>query len=311
MIWSISTYKEFQRCQRKWYLNHKVASRSLKDSFRREIHFLSELESIDSWRGKIADYTISEFIIPKLNKKQTFAKDEVIDYAKKVARARYNFAKGKRYRDVDLKKTEHNYDYAAIYDFEYNNSDNNLSNKFKIAMNEAETALTNFMNNIELIEKLKSAEYLVKQRNLKFKFHDITVQAVPDLIAFFTNKPPLIADWKVHYFGTKTFNEQLLVYSFALKSCNPHKDFPALLNNYSITDIDLLEYQLLKNIVRSYKTDEDHIEFISDYIAGGINLMKRKKCDEKYEKLDINDFDKTYYIDACLTCSFKKICKEY
>lgn len=310
MIWSISTYKEFQRCQRRWFLNHKAASNSPKDELRREIHFLSELEGIDSWRGKIVDYTISEFVVPKLNRKQIFANSEVFAFAKKVTRARYDFAKSFRYKEDKLKKTEHQYDYTALYEFEYANSSVDINEKLKKAWSEIEIALNNFLGNHDLIEHLKTSSYLAKQKNLMFKSHGHNVKGVPDLIAFFPKKPPHIVDWKVHYYGTKSYNEQLLVYAVALKSCNPHKDFPSNLSDYSIQDINLTEYQLLKNAVRNYNVTDDHIEIINDFIAGGLHAMERKSCHEKYEKLNIEDFEQTQNLDNCKNCPFKKICKE-
>jgi hypothetical protein len=310
MIWSISSYREFQRCSRKWFYNHKAASRSIKNPIRREIHLLSELESIEAWRGKIVDYTISEFVVPKLTKRQNFTDTEVFDFAKKVARARYNFAKDQRYKDDDLKKTDHEFDYAALYHFEYQNGSQNMNLKLTQAWGEIELALKNFLGNRELLSYLQTANYLVTQRNLKFGFNGFTIQAVPDLIAFFAEKPPHIIDWKVHYFGTKSYNEQLMVYALALVSCNPHKDFPPDLSKYSVTDINLSEYQLLKNTVRNYNVTVDHLEVLKDGVADGIYLMERKKCDSDYKDLDINDFEKTRNLDNCNTCAFKKLCYE-
>ena len=310
MIWSISTYKEFQWCQRKWFLNKKVASRSPKDSYRRKVYLLSKLENIAAWRGKIVDYTISECVIPKLNNGSEIKSSEVYDFAKKVSRARYEFAKKNKFKERDLKKSDHEYDYSAIYDFEYTNSTDDLTNKFTNAWNEIYIALTNFLNNATLINKLNSANYLIKQRNLTFTFHDTTIKAVPDLIAFYENGPPHIFDWKVHYFGTKTYSEQLMLYAIALKSCNPHRDFQTDLTSYSIQDISLTEYQLLKNLIRNYNITEYHIEAINDFLANGLQMMKRKGFDEKYENLNIEDFEKTQNLDACITCQFKKICRE-
>ena len=310
MIWSISSYKEFQRCQRRWFLNKKAASKSPKDEFRREVHFLSELEGIDAWRGKIVDYTISEFVIPKLNRKESIVTSEVFAFTKKLTRARYDFAKAFRYKEEKLKKTDHVYDYAALYEFEYTSSTEDIKAKLKKAWSEIELALGNFLGNQELIEHLKTASYLAKQKNLMFKSHGHNVKGVPDLIAFFPDRPPHIVDWKVHYYGTKSYNEQLLVYAVALKSCNPHKDFPANLADYTIQDISLTEYQLLKNTIRNYNVTDYHIEIINDFIASGLYAMQRKNCDEKYEKLNIEDFEQTQNLDNCKTCPFKKVCKE-
>jgi PD-(D/E)XK nuclease superfamily len=310
MIWSISSFKQFQRCQRKWFLDEKVGSRSNKNTFRKEIYLLSQLESIEAWRGKIVDYTISEFIIPKIQKKQPINQTEVIEFAKKLTRARYEFAKAERYKEDGIKKTEHDYDYAALYNFEYTNSTYDLNDKLKQSWSEIETALKNFLSSNELMDYLRTANYLVRQRALTYSLHDFTIKGVPDLIAFFPNKPPHIFDWKVHFFGTKTYNEQLLIYALALTNCNPHKDFVGYINGFTAYDVKLSEFQLLKNTVRNYFVTDEYIEEINDFIAEGIELMTLKKCNYEYKELNIEHFAKTPNIDNCTNCQFKKICKE-
>ena len=310
MIWSISSFKQFERCKRKWFLNEKVGSRSNKAAYRREIYLLSQLESVEAWRGKIVDYTISEFIIPKIQKKHVINENDVIEFARKLTRARYEFAKTEKYKKDGLKKTEHNYDYAALYDIEYPNSTLNLTDKLKRSWNEIEIALKNFLSNTELINYLKEASYLVTQRALTYSLHDFTIKGVPDLIAFFPNRPPHIFDWKVHFFGAKTYNEQLLIYSLALTKCNPHKDFISYVSNYTAYDIKLSEFQLLKNSLRNYNVTDDHVEIINDYIAEGIEKMKLKKCDSEYKALNIEHFEKTPNLDSCINCQYKKICRE-
>ena len=310
MIWSISSFKQFQRCQRKWFLDEKVASRSNKDAFRKDVYLLSQLESIEAWRGKIVDYTISEFIIPKIKSKQQLNKDEAIEFAKKLTRARYDFAKARRHKEEGLKKTEHNFDFAALFDFEYMVSQPEINEKLKRSWSEIEISVSNFFNSFDLIEYLKSSNYLVTQRSLTYHLHDFTIKGVPDLIAFFPNQSPHIFDWKVHYYGTKTYNDQLLIYALALVKCNPHRDFIDYLNGFTEYDIKLTEFQLLKNSLRDYLVTEEYIETIDNFIAEGIENMKLKKCDSDYKDLIMEHFEKTNNLDNCINCQFKRICRE-
>jgi hypothetical protein len=310
MIWSISSFKQFQRCQRKWFLDEKVASRSNKDAYRKEIYFLSQLESIEAWRGKIVDYTISGFIIQRIKNKQQVGKDEAIEFAKRLTRARFEFAKAKRYKEEGLKKTDHDYDYAALFDFEYIIFQDKFDEKVNRSWSEIETSITNFLNNHELIDYLRTSNYLITQRPLSFSLHDFTIKGVPDLIAFFPNQPPHIFDWKVHFFGTKTYNDQLLIYALALVKCNPHRDFIGYLNGFTESDIRLSEYQLLKNTLRDYSVNDEYIETINGFIAEGIEDMKLKRCDLSYKDLRLDDFEKTNNLDNCINCQFKRICRE-
>lgn len=71
------------------------------------------------------------------------------------------------------------------------------------AWDDIETALTNLLAMKALLERLKGATLLLPQRALTYKRalvegKAVTVRAVPDLLAFFNDAPPLIVDWKVH-----------------------------------------------------------------------------------------------------------------
>jgi hypothetical protein len=114
----------------------------------------------------------------------------------------------------------------------------------------------------------------------------------------------------VHYAGTKTYTEQLLIYAVALTNCVEHKDFEEYIKGYKEYDIRLSEFQLLTNSIRNYSVTDDYLERINDYVAGGLENMSLKKCHYKYKELDIENFEKTFNIDNCANCHFKKICKE-
>lgn len=308
MIWSFSKYREYSKCQRKWFLNDKMGSRSLKDKERREIYQLSELESIDAWRGKIVEYTIEKYILPRI--KKNILINEVLDFAKNIARKRYEFARQQTYKTPNLKKTEHSIDYCALYAFEYLENEKEIKQSLKKAWDDIENALTNFINNEELIKYLASSEYFVFQRAIQFQYHDWTVKCVPDLIILSKSQPPHIFDWKVHFFGTRTYNDQLSLYALALTKCAPHKDFKDYLISTCPSNIKLSEYQLLKNVIRDYKITIEDVEELHDSITEGIYSMQLKRCGDKYEDLRIEDFEKTNNIEHCKHCSFKKICRE-
>lgn len=155
-----------------WIRNLVVeALKTLTD--KRYIFYLS-WETIDAWRGQIVDYTLSEYVIPKMQKRQTPTYDAAIDYAKKITKARYEFAIAEGHKEPNLKKTEHYYEYAPLYDIEYPSDD--LKPKLKKAWDEIVISLTNFYNNKELIANLKKANYLITQRTLQYDSHDTTIE---------------------------------------------------------------------------------------------------------------------------------------
>ncbi|MBN1416499.1 MAG: PD-(D/E)XK nuclease family protein [Bacteroidales bacterium] len=309
MIWTISNFREFQKCTRKWFYSEKMASWSLKNPMRREVFLLSNLTSIEAWRGNIVDYIISNCIIPRILRKQQLIDEEVIKMANKLTRDRYNFAINKRYRENGMKKSDHDYDYSALYPIEYPDPKINLNEKLKIAWSEIEISLRNFLHNKDLINYLKEAKQLIVQRPLLFKLNECNIKGIPDLIAFFDNKPPHIFDWKVHFYGTKTYDEQLMIYAIALKNSN-HKDFPIINNNYSLNDYKISEYQLYKDIIRNYLINDDFIENTTDFIADSVEQMRLYDCCKPFDELNIDDFETTKEPRNCGYCPYKKYCWE-
>ena len=305
MIWSVSGYKEFNRCQRQWFYGEKLSSWRATDPFRREVYLMSNLSSIDAWRGNVVDYTITNKIIPAIKWKNSLNTAAIISYAKSITRLRYNFAKNKIYRQDGITKSARKEDFAAIFDFEYH-PEKDQSERFKNAWEDIELSLTNFLSNADLIEYLKSADQLVTQKNLYFKYHNYTVRGIPDLIAFFKDQPPHIFDWKVHAFGFKTYQEQLMVYVLALLR-GDKKGFPDF-SFYKPTEIKISEYQLLKNILRPYSITNDYLLDTDEFIAESIEKMELLGGHKKLEELDIDDFDTTKYPENCTTCCFKKFC---
>ncbi len=105
----------------------------------------------------------------------------------------------------------------------------------------------------DLCDLLRGATRLVTQRPLLFHYYRMQVRAVPDLIAFFKEQPPLIVDWKVNTSGARIHRRQLAIYALALAHCqSQHKDFPILPREFAPTDFKLLELQLLRNHIHEY-----------------------------------------------------------
>jgi hypothetical protein len=69
---------------------------------------------------------------------------------------------------------------------------------------------------------------------------------VPDVLAFFAEEPPIVLDWKVHFFASADAGRQLASDALALARAAPHKDFPFSADGFPETETQLLEVQLLK-----------------------------------------------------------------
>jgi hypothetical protein len=313
MIWSISGYKQFQRCQRQWYYKNIVADGRVKNnSLRREVTILSKLQTIEAWRGSVVDSIISRRIVYAINNGYANKKDYYLNEAMKLFNSQLESAVFQVYREPGYTFSDQD-DFAAFIE---NDLDHHIDdNEIEKAREDVVTAISNFLDNKELIDYLKSATYLISQRPLKYKFNKFNIIAVPDLIALFNDRPPHIFDWKVHHFGTQAYDEQLISYAAALYKVNrtsPHKDFPENLSNFKITDYKLSEYQLLHNerMKRDYEVTTEALEDLKNNISSSIIDIYMVGGHKKYDAVKVDNFSTTLYPENCLNCPFKKICKE-
>ena len=138
----------------------------------------------------------------------------------------------------------------------------------------------------------------------------MTVRAVPDAVAFYDDRPPLIIDWKVHAFGLKDAWTQLATYAIALMSCNPHNDFPAIAWSWGVKDVRLAEAQLLTNQVRRFTPHGSGCGSSGRYIAESVTEMLLATEGRKNGQLQAPDFPVAADPDVCQRCPFRKLCWE-
>lgn len=308
MIFSYSSWRTYQKCQRMWLYASEIKSPRTNDHRRKKIGILSNLQSIDAWRGEIVDFTISNFVIRELNRGFCPTLEQAILYAKKICRKRYNFAMARRYWEPNMVKTHHLEEYAALFGLEFETG--LTKNDFRKAWQDIETALENFFSQEELIECLEDEDnQLIAQRSLYLSINGFKVKGIPDLIIFNEHAPPHIVDWKVNHSGNKTYNEQLLIYALAL-SQSRHKDFPPYFENFPVSTYQLSEYQLLTNEHRIYPITEDYLEETEAFLADSTFQLHLAGGGTDYADIQMEDFEVAANPENCTTCPYQKICTD-
>ena len=309
MIWSFSGSKTFERCQRQWYFKNCLANHRAKDPNRRQAYLLSKLTSISAWRGMIVDLVISKTIIPSVNKESRITLPQVKKKAEEIFEKQLKCAKEHSLHRPNFSPSKLGDKFAALHCMEYEGVI--PENEIKQAKADIDKALTNLFAMKELCKRIKSGNYLISQRSLSFSHSDVSVRAVPDLIIFYQDKPPLIVDWKVHTFGVQQAYLQLGIYALALKRCKPHKDFPRYLSHWKETEMKLMEVQLLTNQIREHQLSQESLTQVENYIASSSYEMSlvigntAKKSD-----LEPIIFDVAKSPQVCQRCPYKSMCWE-
>ena len=284
MKWSYSESKIFSKCQRKWYYFSIMANPSSKDPLRKEAYLLKQLQTVYAWRGALVDSVIQRQIIPKMRHHKLPSEDQVLEFATQLINKQISFGIEKKYRDYNVTKSSTDDAYCAFYELEY---DKGLDEeKLERAKEDIISSLKNLLHSNILKEIAVSNLHVIAQRELTFQFdRDIDVSCTPDMIVFFKDKPPLIVDWKVHSYSSADAWLQLGIYAIALIRVKPHKDFPSNLTQIgNPSNVQLIEYQLLKNIQREYRLSAEDIADIEDYIFQSSIQIKKVVNGRKYDK---------------------------
>ena len=306
-MWSLSAAKSFNKCQRQWYYKNCLGNWKAKDPLRRKAYLLSKLHSISSWRGSIVDSVISEVIVPTLKAKRTPSLTVAQQRARELFDRQLKFARQHPLHQPGLSPSQVGSDFAVFHCMEYGGEISET--EIKKAKAEIDQALVNLFAMPDVWSEMKTSQYLVTQPPLSFSHTGETVRAVPDLIAFYPNKPPLIIDWKVHFFGVYRAWIQLGIYALALSRGKPHKGFPKL-SRWEVTDTRLWEVQLLTNQIRRYELDEMRISEIDNFMAESISAMQLIVGDAKKATLDPMEFLTASSPETCQFCNYQSICWE-
>lgn len=296
----------FRKCQRQWFYKACCASAKAKDPTRREAYLLSKLQSVSAWRGQIVDAVVEQSLVPALNRRERPMLNRVLAIARALFDKQLAFGRQNLVRQPGFKVTEAGDSFAAFYVIEY--GDGLKESDITSAWSDVEKALRNLFGLKDLKELLRAADYRIAQRSLIFDHAGAKVRAVPDLVAFFPYRPPAIVDWKVHTFGIRDYRDQLLTYALALMRAKPHKDFPVDLLRWNVPDVELLEVQLLRGIIRRHTVQPDDIEAAEERIAESIVAIQLARGGMDDGQLTAEEFPTAFDPRICQSCSYRKLC---
>jgi hypothetical protein len=308
MIWSFSDGRTFARCQRRWFYDAILANGVAKNLGRHEAYLLSKLQTVSAWRGQIVDKAIETSLVPALNAHRLGSLQQCLAWARQLYDAQLAFALRHGLHDEGLKPSKVGDEFAAFLAVEHGQGV--PPEELDRAWGEIEQALTNLFGMTDLLNDLRRAEFVMAQRPLQFKHGEVTVKAVPDLVAFYRDRHPLIVDWKVHVFGNRDYWLQLVTYALALTRCRRHRDFPISFQGCGPTDVRLVEAQLLTNRLREHEIDDDDVGEVEDHIADSAARMALALDGKKCSALTPSDFPVTIYPESCEGCPFRGPCWE-
>lgn len=308
MNWSYSAGRTFAECPRRWFYRAVVAHHAAKDPVRRAAYLLGKQDSVWSWRGRLVDEVVSQRAVPLLGAGRVPDLPTLVAAAQARFGAQLEFARAHRLSDPGLKPSQHP-DFLILSELEAGTppTDAALADLWA----GVETALANFLALTPLLVRLLAARLLLPQRALSYGFtlpdgERVTVRAVPDLLAFFRDAPPLIVDWKVSARAVIAHREQLVGYALALSRSRGGPGLPPFRAGAAATE--LLEVQLLAGELRPHPlTDADVREAEAHTVASAAALRTLLRERAKGD-LDPSTVPPTTDLGRCGGCPYKLLC---
>ena len=308
MKWSKSSAQCLRRCQRQWFYRHVLASATARDPARHEAYLLGKLQSIPQWRGRIVDDTISATVVRALRQRRRVTSSQAVAFAMRRFDTQLATARAHRLRECGFRPAAEDVkdSFAAFHVMEY---EGGIPQEEVVkARQEVKDALVAAFSMDEVKDLIKRGRQYIDQRSLSFRLAGVSIQAIPDLIVFFDDRPPLILDWKVHAFGLFDAFQQLVLYAMALTRGKPHRDFPASLGGVGVKDVELMEVQLLNRTVRRHHATDADVAALEEEVAESAYAMRRLVNGRKAQLIDVNELEGAYGPEACARCQYRKLC---
>lgn len=304
-MWTVSEAKAINRCQRQWFYQYRFRSAlATKAPARREAYVLSTFQTVDQWRGSVVDMAIKEIVVPALNNRQELWLKDLLRQADRLFDSQLAYARANRARDAGMAKSHSPTEFAALLVVEENGdiSDEDVQR----ARADVHAALLNLAKIPGLRDTLRSARRVVAQNTYHFKYRDEPMKVVPDLVVFYQDRPPLVIDWKVHFFGLRDARTQLLIYAMGLARSG--KAGGTMTRSWLETEIATMEVQLLTGVTRTFTLDDAAVVEMEEFIDSSMRTIARVGEGKEWDEIDVTDLSGPLADDGCENCGFKPLC---
>ena len=304
-MWTVSEAKIFRRCPKQWYYKkHYGSALATKEPARREAFVLGTYQTVDQWRGQLVDNVIETVVVPALNQRLNLSLFGLIKDADAMFDRQLAFARANRVREPGFTKTKAGKEFAALLDVEERGDVS--EDAVASARTDVHLALENLTKIPGLREDLRAARRVVAQQTFHFELCGKKIGAIPDLVAFYHDRPPLIIDWKVHFFGLRDARTQLLIYAMGLARSG--KGGGTADRAWTEVEIRTSEVQLLTGVVRQFSLDPDSIVEMENYIISSQRAMTRATGGKNLADVNPADLPGVFSDEGCANCGFKPIC---
>ena len=158
-----------------------MAHHNAKDVTRREAYLVSQLSSLDAWKGKLVHLALERYFVSSLQQGNLISCEDLIQKTLVLGRQQLEFARQRKYRETGITKTRVGDKYLALKIHEA--EDNFWTDKIDKVFDEVRQCYQNLYNYHELIDFLTNkADWCETEFRLSFKLNGVNIVGEPDLL---------------------------------------------------------------------------------------------------------------------------------
>lgn len=276
-----------------------MASHNARDTDRREVHVLKQLQHLSAWQGAVVHQILATDFVAALQIGRAIDWSRLIENAQALARRQFAFSAAGRYRQQGLTKTAAGDDFCALFEHEYGIA--LPPDALPSALDAIAGCLRFLAGQADFLSLLRAGSRHASEQHLHFEVAGATVAAMPDLVFTQPGGKLVIVDWKTGASDTSDYTRQLLIYALAVTRGGRWAGVPP-------ENISLYEVNLTKGQIHQHPVDEQRLLDTDDFIYRSLFEREALVGDGHFADLDFTVLDVADEPATCAHCNFRPLC---
>ena len=300
--WAFSTHGRMRRCQRQLFFGSIAAWHNAKDPLRRESFLLSQVKSLDAWRGNLVHKAIELFVVPCWQARQVVPWEAVIQQTRDLGTRQFAFSEKRRYREAGMSKSKAGDEYCALFGHEFGLAP--TAADLEATLKSVERSLANLAGMESFLNHVAGRSFYRSEATISAEYNGVRIQGVIDLVFSGAYGRYGVVDWK-DYAASSTTEARLQMSLYAWLLCKA--------STWRVSapeSIELWEINLGLPAARQHRIDQVAFDELEDFIYRSTEELRVLCGDGTYRATDLENYEYTENPNSCRFCPYQNVCRE-
>jgi len=299
---SFSTDRRMRRCPRQLFFSDVAASHNARDPLRRECFVLSQLKSLEAWRGLVVHQAIESFVVPCWQNGQPVPWSDLIGQARALAWRQFEFSAARKYREPGMSKKKAQGHYLALYAHEFDMPV--AAEQLAATLDSIEKALYNLSQLHTFLKQVEGRRYYRSELALSTEYNGVRIKGQVDLLFGRNYGQYGVVDWK-DYETPSASDARLQMSLYAWLLCRNQ-----MWRVSGLRDIELWEVKLAEGNALCHTIGESSFHELEDFLYRSTEQLRALCGDGQYDPNNLETFPYTENPNSCRFCPYGNVCRE-